>query len=191
MPLALALCSLALAAAGAPAFPASQPSLAPADKTALLQMREEEKLAFDLYTALGEKWSLRPFQNIPRAEQMHLDTVKRLLDQFGLKDPNEGLGRGKFLTPAVQRLHDRLLRQGLRSEVEALRAGAAVEDRDIADLRRFRKAARQPDVVAALEFLEFGSRNHLSAFVRNLSRYGAEYKPRHLSQDEFREIVDF
>ncbi|MDK2464101.1 MAG: DUF2202 domain-containing protein, partial [Candidatus Korarchaeota archaeon] len=46
----------------------------------LLYMREEEKLARDVYLTLYEKWGLPIFQNIARSEQTHMDAVKTLLD---------------------------------------------------------------------------------------------------------------
>ena len=42
--------------------------LTAADRTNLAYMREEERLAHDVYVALGERWGLRTFENIARAE---------------------------------------------------------------------------------------------------------------------------
>lgn len=36
-------------------------------------MREEEKLARDVYDSLYAKWGLRPFANIRESEQRHMD----------------------------------------------------------------------------------------------------------------------
>lgn len=46
----------------------------------ILLMREEEKLARDVYLELYELWGLRTFNNITRAEQTHMDRVAYLLE---------------------------------------------------------------------------------------------------------------
>ena len=50
-------------------------------------MREEEKLAKDVYTTLGQVWGINIFTNISSAEQTHTDSVKTLIDRYGLEDP--------------------------------------------------------------------------------------------------------
>lgn len=49
-------------------------------------MREEEKLARDVYLTFGEKWGLTLFTNIAKSEQTHTDAVKTLLDRYEIKD---------------------------------------------------------------------------------------------------------
>src|SRR6056297_3356933 len=54
----------------------------------LLLMREEEKLARDVYNALYEKWNLKTFESIGLgSETTHMDAIKNLLDRYGLEDP--------------------------------------------------------------------------------------------------------
>ena len=48
--------------------------------TNLTHMRDEERLARDIYTALAAKYSqAAPFVNIARSEQVHFDTMGLLL----------------------------------------------------------------------------------------------------------------
>ncbi|HUV93138.1 MAG TPA: DUF2202 domain-containing protein, partial [Anaerolineales bacterium] len=53
----------------------------------LIFMREEEKLARDVYLTLYDQWDIPIFQNIARSEQTHTDAIKNLLDTYGLVDP--------------------------------------------------------------------------------------------------------
>jgi len=62
-------------------IPESQ--LSESEMQGLILMREEEKLARDVYTTLGEKWDLNIFINIAGSEQTHTDAVKYLLDRYG------------------------------------------------------------------------------------------------------------
>ena len=59
-----------------------------ADELSSLQlMREEEKLARDVYTVLYEKWKVNVFTNISSSEQKHTDAVLTLINKYGLTDP--------------------------------------------------------------------------------------------------------
>ncbi len=153
----------------------------------LLKMREEEKLAHDVYVALYDQWQLKPFSNISSAEQTHSDAVKALLDRYGLTDPAAGNAPGVFTDPDLQALYDQLVAQGSESLVAALTVGAMIEDLDIADLQSLATDAADIDLVYAN--LEKGSRNHLRAFTKQLVKNGATYTPAYITQAEYDEII--
>lgn len=50
----------------------------------LLIMREEEKLAHDVYITLYNKWKLNVFQNISKSELTHTEAVKYLIERYKL-----------------------------------------------------------------------------------------------------------
>ena len=52
----------------------------------LLFMREEEKLARDVYKILYSKWFAKVFDNITQSEQKHMDQVGVFIDAYGLED---------------------------------------------------------------------------------------------------------
>jgi hypothetical protein len=56
----------------------------------ILLMREEEKLAWDVYQALFDMWGQPVFQSIANNKQAHVDAVKGLIDPYGLDDPVGG-----------------------------------------------------------------------------------------------------
>jgi hypothetical protein len=87
---------------------ASAATLTKPEIDALLLMREEEKMARDVYLQLNDLWGLPIFQNIESSEQTHMDAVKTLLDRYGLQDPAAGRGEGEFSIPypsGWERLH--------------------------------------------------------------------------------------
>jgi hypothetical protein len=150
-------------------------------------MREEEKLAHDVYVALGEAWGSRVFANIASSETTHMAAVKTLLDRYGIDDPAAGQPVGVFTNPDLQALYDDLVARGRTSLVAAFTVGALIEDLDISDLRD--RATDTPDIALVYEDLEQASMNHLRAFVRNLDRQGATYTPTYISVDEFESIL--
>ena len=154
----------------------------------LLYMREEEKLARDVYLVLYEKWGLPIFQNIARSEQTHMDAVKTLLDRYDLQDPVSD-EIGVFTNPDLQALYDQLISQGSQSVVDALKVGALIEEVDIEDLKSWIAKTDNRDVILVYENLMKGSRNHLRAFTSQLESYGVTYEPQVLSIEEYNEIV--
>jgi hypothetical protein len=155
----------------------------------LLHMREEEKIARDVYLQLGERWGLRPFVNISGAEQAHMDAMAALLAHYNLPDPAADLPVGRFRTPDFQALHDQLLARGLRSELDAIQVGLLIEELDIFDLVAARSRTRQPEILAVYEDLERGSRNHLRAFYRHLQQHRGEYVPQYMSLSDFEAVA--
>ena len=170
--------------AGSPVTPLSE-----GEEEDLLHMREEEKVARDVYLQLARRWDLRPFHNISGAEQAHMDAVKMLLDHFGLPDPAVGLGLGEFHDPRLQDLHDDLLAAGERSELAAIQVGLLIEEVDIADLRAARQRTQNAAIRAIYAELERGSRNHLRAFYRHMQRLEGDFAPTRLTAAEFEAIA--
>jgi hypothetical protein len=162
-------------------------TLATGEVDGLLWMRKEEKLAHDVYVTLDELWGDRVFENIARAETVHMAAVKTLLDRHGIDDPVGDNPVGVFTDPAIQALHDELVAQGRTSRVAAMTVGARIEELDISDLRE--RTTTTPDITLVYEELERGSENHLRAFVRNLDRLGESYAPTYLSTEEFDAII--
>jgi len=157
------------------------------DVAAITYMREEEKLAHDVYVRLGELWGSRVFTNIAKAETAHMDAVAGLLEAYDIPHPAASTAQGAFTDSDLQALYDRLMEQGSRSLTDAFLVGATIEDLDIADLQE--RASANTAVARVFDNLERGSRNHLRAFVRQLDRVGATYTPAYISQSEYDAIV--
>ena len=156
---------------------------------ALLYMREEEKLAHDVYLTLYEKWDLVLFNNIVRSEQRHMNAVKTLIDRYGLDDPMLA-NVGEFTNQDLQSLYDDLVIKGSQSISDALLVGGAIEEIDILDLQDGLKETSNPDVTRVFESLLRGSYNHLKAFVNTFNRQTAEiYQPQYMTQNVFDENV--
>jgi hypothetical protein len=153
-------------------------------------MREEEKLARDVYLYLYELYPLRPFENIASSEQAHMDAIAWLIQSYQIEDPVGDNPEGVFQNGDLQELYRELIEQGSASEVEALKVGALIEEVDIIDLRKeLESVAQNEEVTGVYTSLCRASENHLRAFTRVLVRYGVEYTPVKLSQEEFDRIM--
>lgn len=143
--------------------------VAPASTTEdlLLYLIEEEKLAHDVYTVLGETWGGNTFSNILGSETSHQDQVLNLLNSYGLTDPRSS-EIGVFVNPDLQALYDQLIAQGMTSQAEAYKVGVLIEETDITDLTTAINSTSDATIVATLEKLRSASESHLAAFSKKL-----------------------
>ena len=156
----------------------------------ILFMREEEKLARDVYLALFEIYPLRPFLNISKSEQAHMDAIKYLIDTYELTDPVGDNPEGVFQNEILQSLYNELIETGSVSEVEALKVGALIEEIDIIDLQHeLDSIVVNEDVSRVYQNLLNASGNHIRAFVRVLAVNGVDYVPVKLEQEKFDAIL--
>jgi hypothetical protein len=163
--------------------------LSDAEKESLLLMREEEKLARDVYLALGEKFDIPVFSNIPRSEQRHMDQMGVLLEKYELEDPMLAEA-GKFSNDEMQKLYNQLVKQGSKSEIDALKVGATIEDLDIYDLEKaLAEDINNQDITRVYQNLTKGSRNHMRAFMSQLEARDASYEAQYIAQADLDAIV--
>ena len=156
----------------------------------VLYMREEEKLARDVYDRLGELWGVPVFQNIAASEQTHMDAMLVLIDRYGLSDPVGDDTPGVFSDPVLQSLYDDLVETGSASLENAFRVGVLIEELDIADLADRLAMTNNDDIAIVYQNLMKGSRNHLRSFYRQLDRSGVDYEPTYLSAEEVSRIIN-
>lgn len=143
-----------------------------AERTALLHMVEEEKLAHDVYVTLGGQWDVVIFDHIATAETQHEAALQTLLDRYGLDDPTAGNAVGEFTDPAFDALYDELVADGSVSQDAALQVGQRIEELDIADLQARLAETDQTDVSTVFQHLLAASQHHLQAFTNVLANDG-------------------
>ena len=120
-----------------------------------------------------------------------MDAIKTLLDRYELDDPVGIDSIGVYKNEILQDLYNVLIEQGNVSLIEALKVGALIEEIDILDIQHdLDENVDNEDVAFVYDNLLRGSRNHLRAFVRNLSRQGVEYAPLKLSEEQYLAIIN-
>jgi hypothetical protein len=143
--------------------------LTEAEESNILLMREEEKLARDVYLTLYEIWDAEIFANISESEQRHMDAIERLITRYGLEDPVVDDTVGVFTGEAFTALYDQLVLDGSVSLEDALSVGVSIEQLDISDLEKALEETSARSVRRVFENLLAGSQNHLSAFQNALA----------------------
>lgn len=162
--------------------------LTDSELASLLKMKEEEKLARDVYSVLAQKWGSQVFTNISAAENNHLNAIVLLLTSYGSTETSIGEA-GIFADAEVQKLYNDLIAKASVSVEEAYKTGALIEEMDIKDLTSALSGTTNENVVLVFENLLKGSRNHLRAFNLQLTNLGLTYIPVFISQDEYTQIV--
>ncbi len=156
----------------------------------LLYMREEEKLARDVYRTLYELWALPVFDNISESEQVHTTSVEDMLEKYDVPDPVADDSTGVFVNQDLANLYQVLITEGGMSSLQALYVGAAIEELDMLDLQHAIDTTDNDDIRQLYENLMSGSRNHLRAFVGQIEDLGIVYEAQYLTQEEVDSIVD-
>ena len=163
--------------------------LSEAEKQSIQNMREEEKLAHDVYLDLYEKWKLPIFSNISNAETRHFNAIGYLIENFELNDPSlESVG--KFQNQELQHLYDSLTYKGSQSLIAALQVGAFIEEVDIIDLQESLENTTNEIIQNTYENLLRASGNHLRAFTGQLAYRNKPYTPSVLDSGSYQKIIE-
>jgi len=179
-------------------------------------MREEEKLARDVYLTFADMYPEQPvFATIAtRSEQTHTDTIRDKLEQFNLPDPNPnandlpasiGLFSGTEWGWYFMQKYAELVAKGSNSELDALYVGALIEELDMHDIVDCPtvmvqtgyndpcglKYTDEKAIQNAYSSLIDGSENHLRSYVGQIEAVIGEgnYKAQYLTQEEVDAIL--
>lgn len=164
----------ALLATASPAPAAT--SLSAQEAAGLQYMREEEKLARDVYRVFDAQYGDQAaiFANIAKSESTHALAIKRLLVRYGVTDPVQTDVPGVFKNAELQELYDALVAQGSASFKDALQVGVVIEKLDISDLTEGRAEMTRTDIKRVYGNLLRASERHLVAFERQLDGSGGQ-----------------
>lgn len=139
-------------------------------KQSLEFMREEEKLARDVYLHFNNLYGQNVFTNIASSEQTHMDSVLNLMYIYNVEDTSTGV-EGTFNNTDLQDLYDALIEMGSPSLADAYLAAALIEETDIRDIEVFSEGIEAEDILTTYDNLLCGSQNHLRSYV---SKYELE-----------------
>lgn len=177
--------------------------------THLTFMREEEKLARDVYITFSEYYpTAQVFFNITESEQRHTDSVLHVMDTFGLEDPNTDNEVGQFTGDEwgeyFTLTYQALVEQGKQGLLEALYVGALIEELDMHDIifcpEKIVESSdviedkydcgqvytKEESILQLYQNLLAGSASHLKAYVYYIEQFIGEgnYEAQYLSQEE-------
>ena len=194
--------SSALEAAASRGLGGQVSELSADEEANLIFIREEEKLARDVYLTLAAEWDAPIFGNIAQSEQSHMDAVGQLLDKYGIDDPIVDDTVGVFADPFLQDLYNKLVSDsvlvefdyldegGLASELAGFRVGAFIEEYDILDIQHAIGQTTHNDIKNVYENLLRGSKNHLRSFVAQIeSATDEDYEPVLMTDALYQDII--
>lgn len=185
------------------------------EKMHLMFMREEEKLARDVYQTLGTMYpDSAIFGNIDDSEQKHTTAVKAMIEKYGYEDPNTndnvGVFTGEDFGWYFTEKYNQLVERASISELEALYVGAFIEELDMMDINQCPKVIVETDngiddveqcgkvytdnadIQRLYSSLLDGSDSHLEGYVMNIEKHIGEgnYQAQVLSQELVDAILD-
>jgi len=185
------------------------------EKMHLMFMREEEKLARDVYQTLGAMYpDSTIFGKIDDSEQKHTTAVKAMIEKYGYEDPNindnVGVYTGEDFGWYFTEKYNQLVERASISELEALYVGAFIEELDMMDINQCPKVVVETDngindvnecgkvytgnadIQRLYSSLLDGSDSHLEGYVNNIETFIGEgnYEAQVLSQEQVDAILD-
>lgn len=158
----------------------------------LKYMREEEKLARDVYLTMDQNWGQQTqvFAKIALSEEDHTTTVDFLLEKFDVDDPVVNDTIGVFTNEELQALYDELVAKGKTSFINALYVGALIEEKDMRDILAAINQTDERPIILAYSNLLDGSKSHLRAFVSVIEDQGLTYEAQVLDSEEVELILE-
>ena len=159
------------------------------EKNDLLFLREEEKLARDIYIYAYTKYQNTVFNSISQSEQKHMDNVLSILNQYSITDP-ASTQIGVFNNAALQSLYNQLKSQVDISASESLKVGATIEVLDINDIDDFIANTSNSQLLNMYEKLNCGSKNHIRSFTSQIISSGNVFVPQYLTVQEYNTILN-
>jgi len=181
----------------------------------LMFMREEEKLARDVYLKLGEMYpDSEIFGNIDDSEQTHTIAVKDKIEEYGLEDPNTndniGVFTGEDFGEYFREKFELLVERASISELEAYYVGAYIEELDMMDINQCPQIivemdngindinecgkvyTDKQDIIQLYTSLLDGSDSHLESYVKNIEQHIGEgsYQAQVLPQEQVDELLN-
>ncbi len=163
-------------------------SLTDNDLETLQFLLEEEKMARDVYSLLGDEFGIQIFKNISNSEQKHMDFILETMNAYNI-DPIYSIDAGEFINTEIQNLYNTLTNNGMNSPVDALIVGATIEDLDIYDLDQNIASIINETLIQLYAKLKCGSENHMRAFAENLQNHQSNYSPQYISQSQYNDIL--
>ncbi|MCA9215409.1 MAG: DUF2202 domain-containing protein [Planctomycetales bacterium] len=151
---------------------ASDVVLSAAEQANLVFMREEEKLARDVYLELAEQYDNGTFANIAESESRHMQSVLNLLDRYGIEDPVVNDEPGEFTNAIFAQMYNDLVEKGAQDLLSAYEVGVFIEETDITDLANAIDETDNADIRRVYTNLMNGSENHLTAFTGRIDSIG-------------------
>lgn len=152
-------------------------------------LREEEKLARDVYLFSYNKYQVSIFNNISQSEQKHMNSVLNLMNKYGIPD-SASTEIGVFNNTDLQQIYTALTTQANISLIEALKVGATIEDLDINDIDDFISNTNKSDILNVYDNLTCGSKNHIRSCTSQLSSNGETYIPQFISNEYYITILN-
>lgn len=159
------------------------------EKNDLLFLREEEKLARDIYIYAYTKYQNTVFNTISQSEQKHMDNVLSILNQYSITDP-ASTQIGVFNNAALQSLYNQLKSQVDISASESLKVGATIEELDINDIDDFIANTSNSQLLNMYEKLNCGSKNHIRSFTSQIISSGNVFVPQYITVQEYNTILN-
>ncbi|MCB0645205.1 MAG: DUF2202 domain-containing protein [Saprospiraceae bacterium] len=158
------------------------------EQKTLVQIFEQEKMARDVYTQIGEKFGIKILKNAAIGKQKQMSQI---LDLLALNQANIAFddAQGVFRNAELTEHYNAFLAEGLGSLNNAFRVGAKMEDYNIYQIDKVLSSTTNDKLVLLFSKLSCSSGNELKTQVNMLVGNGEMFMPDYISVKLYRSIM--
>lgn len=153
-------------------------------------LREYTKLSQDVYHDIYLIWDVDIFKSIEYLEGKDLLLIDELIDDYNLTNPTKDLAKGEYQSQYITRLYKEFSSKYEKSEYEAIRIAATIEDLMISDLNELLKYSTNRDFINIFTKIRYSAISHIRAVNNYMKKiYYDEYHSQFLSSKELKDIL--
>jgi len=168
------------------AIPAS--SLSGAETQDVLQLQEEEKMEYDLFTTMAnENPSVTVIQMLGQSANDEMNADNIILQRYNIS--YTPLGPGQFMNPNLQYTYNQLIGGVSVLPTDILSTAAQSEELHIADLSAALTRTDNADLKYIYNHQLALDRNDLREITAELRARGGTYSPQYLTMDSYNAII--
>lgn len=155
----------------------------------LFAIREDEKVARDLYTSFSALYPASvQIAKIKTAEDSHIACIEAVLDYYEISYPAM-TATGVFEDAERQALYNDLVDKSA-TLLETFGTMAVIEEETVLAYKSVQSEITNENISLVVANMIKASSNHLKAAVRQITALGGSYTPSYLSAEEFDAIIN-
>ncbi len=150
------------------------------ERTALVKLMVNEKLARDVCEVMYQQWETCTFFRMFRTKKRDLGEIKEFLVSHMVPNPIKGYGAGSFPSQRVRELYKGMTLKGQRSLVDAIEVCSSIEKGNVKLISQCLKEVQDAKLRDLLKRLLAESQSHVRMFsgcLRNLGVAGSIHYP--------------
>lgn len=164
--------------------------LSSVDRANLTSIHDDKKISRDINLEFFKRHELPLFQRLSDKDARQLDSIKAFILRNQVKDLTLNADSGKYGSEAQSKLAQKTVERGAKSQGEALKAAAEVQELQILAIQKAQEQSTDKSFIVFLKTVLDSVKFNLRTYVGALRKTANEaYEPQQLEKTAFDEIM--